>query len=214
MQNKLFKIFNKFNINLLKNKKNNKFNKIYKLYNKINNCKKCILHKNKIRNVLGNKNIKKIKYFFIGEGPGKMEDLKGYPFIGKSGKLLNYLINKLKYKKKEIYITNVIKCISKNIKNKNIFPNKKEILKCLFYLKKEIKIIKPKIIITLGKIAFSSIFNINKNKFTIKKNKNKIYYYYNIPLISIYHPSYLLRNNFIINKYIKSLLFIKNIKIK
>lgn len=116
--------------------------------NQIKICQKCPLSKNRTKAVPGEGN-PQAELMFIGEGPGQQEDLQGRPFVGAAGKLLEEMLNSIKLKKEDVFITNVVKCRPPG--NRDPFPD--EIETCWPYLVEQIKIIKPKLIVTLGRHA-------------------------------------------------------------
>ncbi|MFH1401388.1 MAG: uracil-DNA glycosylase [Parcubacteria group bacterium] len=122
----------------------------------IKNCKKCPLRQVAVLAVPG-EGPANSKIMFVGEAPGKEEDLSGRPFVGRSGRFLTKLIEKAGLKRKEVFITSVIKHRPPG----NRKPKKEEINLCLPFLINQIKIINPKLIVLLGQIAFSSFF-LNK----------------------------------------------------
>lgn len=124
---------------------------------------------------------------FIAEAPGYEEDKKGIPMIGRSGRLLDEWIKNLNIN--NYAVTNILKCRPKNNRN----PTNEEILNCKPYLKRQIEILKPKTIIVLGKIAFKTLCPKNYTG-TIINHIEKKYFYNNIPVIILPHPSYCLRN--------------------
>jgi uracil-DNA glycosylase len=128
------------------------------------------------------------KIMFIGEAPGAKEEAQGLPFVGRAGKLLDTLIDGVNLKRPEVYITNVVKC--RPPKNRTPRPN--EILKSLPYLQKEIAIIKPKLIITLGRIATQSLLNSSE---TLSSFRGKLNWYQpqKIAVLATFHPSFLPR---------------------
>lgn len=150
-------------------------------------CTKCSLHIKRNQVVFGSGN-KNANIVFIGEAPGKKEDLLGLPFVGRSGKILDKILNKIKLSKKDVFILNILKCRPPD----NRDPLKSEIEICEEYLKKQLKYIKPKLIVALGKIAANTILKNNKQLASLRK---KIYNYENIDLIATYHPAALLRNS-------------------
>lgn len=153
----------------------------------INLCKKCDLGYTRKNFVFGIGN-PDANLMLVGEAPGEKEDLKGEPFIGRAGKLLDKILLAINKKREnDVYITNVLKCRPPN----NRDPLISEIEKCGPYLLKQISIIKPKIILALGKIAGNAL--INKN-LPIKEMRNQTYDYYGTPLRVTYHPAGLLRN--------------------
>ena len=153
----------------------------------INLCKKCDLGYTRKNFVFGIGN-PDANLMLVGEAPGEKEDLKGEPFVGRAGKLLDKILLAINKKREnDVYITNVLKCRPPN----NRDPLISEIQKCGPYLLKQISIIKPKIILALGKIAGNAL--INKN-LPIKEMRNQTYDYYGTPLRVTYHPAGLLRN--------------------
>lgn len=134
---------------------------IEKLSKQIVECKKCDLYKTRNIPLVGDGSISS-KVMLIGEAPGYHEDLEGKAFIGKAGKVLDQLLEFVKMKREDIYITNVIKCHPPQ----NRDPSSDEISRCMPYLIEQLKIIKPKIIITLGKYATQIIFRAFKLHFT------------------------------------------------
>jgi DNA polymerase len=151
------------------------------------NCHLCNLAKTRTNVVFGEGN-PQAKLMFIGEAPGRDEDLQGKPFVGRSGEVLTKMIeNVLGLKRDEVYIANIVKC--RPPQNRN--PEFNEAESCKGYLFKQIDIIKPQIIVTLGKIAFKYLLN---DETPITKARGKIYEFKGIKVIPTFHPSYLLRN--------------------
>jgi DNA polymerase len=127
-------------------------------------------------------------WLIIGEAPGADEDAKGEPFVGQAGKLLDNMLAAIGLKRGEnVYICNVLK--SRPPGNRN--PAPEEVLACEPYLKRQIQLIQPKLIITLGKFATQSLLG---RELTIASVRGKIHQYQGVPLIVTYHPAYLLRN--------------------
>jgi len=153
----------------------------------VSNCHLCNLAKTRKNVVFGEGN-PKAKLMFIGEAPGREEDIQGRPFVGRSGELLTKMIeNVLLLKRDDIYIANIIKCRPPQ----NRDPEFEEVESCKGYLLKQIEIIQPKIIVTLGRIAFKYLLN---DETPITKARGKIYDFKGIKVIPTFHPSYLLRN--------------------
>ncbi|MDR0985303.1 MAG: uracil-DNA glycosylase [Endomicrobium sp.] len=179
-----------------KYKKLERYNKLIVLENEVKNCRKCDLGNSRLHTVFG-EGSEKAKLMFIGEGPGYEEDHIGIPFVGKSGKLLNNIIASIGFTRKEVYITNIVKChpmldkANPDRRNNDRAPYNTEIKNCMYYLNEQIKIINPKIIVTLGKSATKGLLNIKENISTIRGN---IKYYQQIMVIPTYHPAALLRN--------------------
>ena len=160
---------------------------LQELKNMVLNCHLCNLSKTRTNVVFGEGN-PNTKIIFIGEAPGREEDLQGKPFVGRSGELLTKMIeNVLNIKREEIYISNIVKC--RPPQNRN--PEIEEVEACKPYLLKQIEIIKPKIIVVLGAVAFKSLLN---NDTPISKARGNLYDFNGIKVIPTFHPSYLLRN--------------------
>jgi len=163
--------------------------KIKKIANQIENCKKCDLYKTRNKPVSGYGSVD-ANILFIGEAPGYNEDIQGIPFVGKAGKIFDQLLKSVNLERKNIFITNIVKCRPE--KNRN--PSQNEIENCSDYLNQQIEIIQPKIIITLGNFASKFIFekyglnyeNISKihgSKFEIKTESRSII------IIPMFHPA-------------------------
>ncbi|MCX8069404.1 MAG: uracil-DNA glycosylase [Thermodesulfovibrionales bacterium] len=161
----------------------------------IKGCCRCKLYSTRTNIVFG-EGSERAELMFVGEGPGADEDLQGKPFVGKAGQLLTNLILKLGLTREVVYIANIVKCRPPN----NRDPDTDEINACIGFLKEQIKAIKPKVIVSLGKVATHSLLNIAEpiSKFSIMKERGKFREYIDgelkIPLMPTYHPSYLLRN--------------------
>ncbi|MEN8904749.1 MAG: uracil-DNA glycosylase [Clostridiales bacterium] len=148
-------------------------------------CKKCDLSKTR-KNVVIGKGNKESKLMFIGEGPGEQEDIQGIPFVGKAGKLLNMLLESLYFKDNDYYIANIVKCRPPGNKD----PKEEEANMCLPYLRNQVYLIKPKIIVCLGRVSAQYIIdpNIRITKIRGKWIERKGYL-----IMPTFHPSYLLR---------------------
>ena len=150
-------------------------NELEKLNLKIKRCKKCNLWKFRKNAVPGEGPID-AKIFFVGQNPGRNEDLKGKPFVGLSGEFLDKMLNIANIERKKVFITGAVKCHTP----KNRKPTKEEIEKCKHYLLKQIEIINPKIVVILGEVALDALLS-SKEKISklhgklIKKDKN--YYF-------------------------------------
>lgn len=156
------------------------------LAHKVSICENCKLCENRTQTVLerGNRNA---KWMFIGEGPGEQEDLQGRPFVGASGQLLDKMIAAMQLNiENDVYIANVIKC--RPPRNRN--PEPEEISSCKNYLLQQINLVKPQMIITLGRYAVQTLLD---TELAVGKLRGKVHHYQDIPLIATYHPSYLLR---------------------
>ncbi len=127
-------------------------------------------------------------WLYVGEGPGAKEDAIGEPFVGPAGKLLDNMLVALGLQRgRQVYIANVVKCRPPNNRN----PDSNETKQCEPYLARQIELIKPKIIIALGKVAAQNLLECNEN---ISSMRGQLHRYAGIPLIVTYHPAYLLRS--------------------
>ncbi|MCK4859741.1 MAG: uracil-DNA glycosylase [Candidatus Omnitrophica bacterium] len=156
------------------------------LSQKVQQCQKCLLFKTKKHYVFGEGN-QQAALLFVGEAPGRDEDLQGKPFIGRAGQLLTRIIESIGLKREDIYIANILKCRPPG--NRNPLPS--EIENCLPYLKKQIEIIQPSVICALGKFAAQTLLNSDT---PISQLRGKFYNYQGAKLIPTFHPAYLLRN--------------------
>lgn len=164
---------------------------LLKINEEIKSCTKCPLHKSRNKAVCGEGAISS-KLMFIGEAPGLEEDKEGKPFVGEAGKLLTRLIEKMGFNRQEVYITNTVKCHPPS----NRTPLEEEVSVCFEYLRQEIEIISPKVIMALGKVATYVLLG-RKGKIkdlAISKIRGNVFFYADIPVIPTFHPSYLLRN--------------------
>lgn len=157
-----------------------------KLYNKIHTCKKCKFGNTRKNFVFGSGN-SNAQLMLVGEAPGADEDEQGEPFVGRAGQLLTKIIESINFTREEIYIANIVKC--RPPENKT--PAEDEYKDCLPYLLKQINLIKPKFILTLGAVPLKALMG---NDWQISKCRGKVYDYNGITLIPTFHPAYLLRN--------------------
>ena len=123
----------------------------------------------------------------MGEAPGENEDLQGEPFVGRAGQLLTKMIEAMGFSRADVYICNVIKCRPPSNRN----PEKDEIESCEPFLKKQLEIIKPKIIVGLGTYACQTLLQTQE---IMSKIRGKWQQYENIDFMPTFHPAYLLRN--------------------
>lgn len=127
-------------------------------------------------------------WLFVGEGPGADEDALGEPFVGQAGKLLDNMLMAIKLKRgNNAYIANIVKCRPPD----NRTPAADEIAQCLPYLQRQIELVRPKLIVALGKVASNGLLGKDA---TIASLRGKLHDYRGIPLIVTYHPAYLLRS--------------------
>lgn len=155
--------------------------------NEINACQKCTLGKTRTTFVFGTGD-PGADLMLIGEAPGEEEDKRGEPFVGRAGRLLDKILAAIgKSRKKGVYICNVLKC--RPPQNRDPFPE--EIVQCEPYLKEQINIIRPRLIVALGRVAGKTLLKMD---LPLKKMRGKRYTYANTELIVTYHPAALLRN--------------------
>ncbi len=150
------------------------------------NCRKCRLSKGRTNVVFGQGN-PKAHIMFIGEGPGRDEDLRGEAFVGAAGKLLTKAIEAIGLKREDVFIANIVKCRPPNNRN----PQEDEIQSCIPYLRWQVKLIKPKIIVCLGSIAAKNI--IDKN-LKITRQRGEWIEKKGYKIMPTFHPAALLRD--------------------
>lgn len=148
-------------------------------------CTACGLHQSRIQTVFGIGDTA-ARWVFVGEAPGADEDRQGEPFVGAAGKLLNAMLAALGLKREQVYIANVLKCRPPD----NRDPKPEEVTHCESFLVRQIAMIQPAIIVTLGRHAAHSLIKTNQ---ALGKLRGTKYDYHGIPLITTYHPAYLLR---------------------
>ncbi len=208
--NRMHKYFPEMGINIFWYKENKiKSNKLISNLDKLNNdvrvCNKCDLSTSRINTVFGS-GANDAAIMVIGEAPGKDEDLEGKPFVGRAGKLLTEFLESINLHRDNIFITNTVKC--RPPENRN--PETQEINACAYYLDMQIKIIKPKVIILLGKIAANRMLNEDKS-ITELRGKKFFFQKHAIPVIVFYHPAYILRSPSKKYKVWQDLKFLKKI---
>ena len=150
-------------------------------------CTACPLHKTRNKTVFGVGD-EQAEWLFVGEGPGADEDIKGEPFVGQGGKLLDNMLAAIKLKRGEnVYIANVVKCRPPSNRN----PEPLEVAQCEPYLHRQIELLRPKLIVALGKVA---AVNLLKREASVASMRGKVHEYRGTPMIVTYHPAYLLRS--------------------
>ncbi len=167
---------------------NGKREKLKEFYYEIKDCKKCSLWKTKTKFVFGS-GTTSAELVFIGEAPGKNEDLQGKPFVGRAGKVLDDLLLSINLNRKQVFIANVLKCRPPG----NRDPRADEVNACKGYLFKQLEIIDPKIICTLGKHSTQLVLNTRQGitglRGKVFRRKNKIVIPINHPAAVLYNPS-------------------------
>jgi uracil-DNA glycosylase family 4 len=152
----------------------------------IGDCTRCKLHKARTKIVFGTGN-PNADLMFVGEGPGRDEDLSGEPFVGRAGKLLTDMIKAMGLQREDVYIANVVKCRPPE----NRLPEKDEITTCSPFLMRQIDAIKPKVICTLGSCSAQTLLQTVQG---ISKLRGEWFDFRGVKLMPTYHPAYLLRN--------------------
>ena len=149
-------------------------------------CTRCSLYRTRTHPVFGDGD-PTAKLVFVGEAPGREEDLQGKPFVGRAGQLLTKMIEAIGLRRKDVYICNVLKDRPPG----NRTPEPDEMSACLPFLEQQLAIIQPKVICTLGAIASKALLGPH---LSITKARGHVHDYRGIPLIPTFHPAYLLRN--------------------
>lgn len=167
------------------------------LKQKILHCQKCPLSQTRKNVVPGEGNVE-AELMFVGEAPGGDEDIKGRPFVGKAGQLLTKIIEAMKFKREEVYITNIVKCRPPN----NRTPRREEIEECKGYLFKQIEMIDPLVIVALGKVAADFFIH---SSLAMTALRGDFYEFNQIKVMPTFHPSYLIRNEG--NKKLKKMVW-------
>jgi uracil-DNA glycosylase family 4 len=150
-------------------------------------CTACALHQTRTQTVFGVGD-ENADWMLIGEAPGAEEDRLGDPFVGQAGKLLDNMLGSLGMNRREnVYIANVLKCRPPGNRN----PEPEEVAKCSPFLQKQIGLIRPKLIVAMGRFAAQTLLATDAS---IASLRGKVHQYQGVPLIVTYHPAYLLRN--------------------
>jgi len=150
------------------------------------NCTKCALCKTRTQTVFGSGN-KQADWMLVGEAPGQNEDEQGQPFVGKAGLLLTEMLRSIGLTREEVFITNILKCRPPN----NRDPNADEVESCNAYLQRQQKLVQPKIILAVGRIAAQTLLKTDE---PLARLRGKVHTYNDTPVVVVYHPAYLLRS--------------------
>ena len=152
----------------------------------VSSCTRCGLHKTRTQTVFGVGD-ENADWMLIGEAPGAEEDRLGDPFVGQAGRLLDNMLAAIGLsRRKNVYIANVLKCRPPGNRN----PALEEVAQCSPHLLKQIELIKPKLILAMGRFAAQTLLGSDAS---IASLRGKVYRYEGVPLIVTYHPAYLLR---------------------
>ena len=166
--------------------KEQKGRQLERLRKEIGDCNRCQLHKGRTHVVFGVGN-PNADLMFIGEGPGRDEDLQGIPFVGRAGQLLTRIINAMGYSRDEVYIANIVKCRPPNNRN----PGPEEVDTCMPFLIRQVEIIEPRVIVCLGSVAAQNLLGTDEK---ITRLRGHFTEWRGIPVMPTYHPAFLLRN--------------------
>ena len=156
------------------------------LKDRCSNCEKCALHQTRTNCVFGVGN-ESAKLMFVGEAPGEQEDLSGVPFVGRAGQLLDKFLCAVDIKREDVYIANILKC--RPPKNRDPLPEEEDA--CIDYLREQVALINPKVIVCLGRI---SAMRLIKPDFKITKEHGTWFKKGNYLMTAVYHPAALLRD--------------------
>lgn len=156
------------------------------LEHQVASCQQCSLCQTRTQTVFGSGS-KTAEWMLIGEAPGFDEDREGMPFVGRAGQLLTEMIRALGLARDDVYIANMLKCRPPN----NRDPESEEVASCNAYLKQQIAMVQPKIILALGRVAGQNLLQTGE---PLRELRGKVHYLDKIPVIVIYHPAYLLRS--------------------
>jgi len=150
-------------------------------------CTRCALHTTRTQTVFG-VGSQRAEWLIVGEAPGAEEDARGEPFVGRAGQLLNSMLRAVGLAREQVYIANVLKCRPPG----NRDPSGSEAAECLPYLEQQIALLKPKIMLTVGRIAAQ---NLLRSDVPLGRLRQQVHRFgiSQLPLVATYHPAYLLR---------------------
>ena len=158
------------------------------LQSRVATCTLCDLHKTRTQTVFGVGN-RNADWLIVGEAPGAEEDRQGEPFVGRAGQLLNAMLEAIGLKREQVYIANILKCRPPN----NRDPKPEEVVHCEQYLKRQVQLLQPKIILALGRIAAQNLLK-TETRVGALRGRRHTYADTGVPLVVTYHPAYLLRS--------------------
>jgi len=171
---------------VLANHQHNREDEWIKLQHEVAACRKCGLCESRTQTVFGVGN-RHPGWMLIGEAPGQDEDLQGEPFVGRAGQLLNEMLRAIGLRREEVYIANMLKCRPPQ----NRDPEAGEIAACRDYLQRQIQLLRPKLIMTVGRVAAQNLLNTQQS---LAKLRGARYQFADTPVVVVHHPSYLLRS--------------------
>lgn len=155
----------------------------------LGDCRRCQLCKTRNSIVFGTGN-PKARLVFVGEGPGADEDMKGLPFVGRAGKLLDKIIEAMGYERKDVYIANVVKCRPPN----NRTPLPEEVEQCFPFLRAQLDLLRPQVVVGLGLSAATALVGRVASMGSLRGRFHALHWNPAIQVMPTYHPAYLLRN--------------------
>lgn len=162
------------------------------LQSAVSGCTRCGLCKSRTKTVFGTGD-RKARWLFIGEGPGRNEDLQGEPFVGPAGKLLDNMLGAMKLRRGEnAYIANIVKCRPTGADGRDRPPEPDEVAACMPYLERQIALLQPTLIVALGKTAAVSLLDLPPST-TLSGLRGKMHQRRGLPMVATFHPAYLLR---------------------
>jgi len=156
------------------------------LADEIKSCTKCALHAERTQTVFARGN-PQAELCFVGEGPGADEDAQGFPFVGKAGQLLDRMIAAMGFHRDDVYVCNIVKCRPPG----NRKPEPAEMATCVPYLREQLELVAPKVIVALGATAVEGLLGTSGG---ITRLRGQWKLYRTIPTMPTFHPAYLLRN--------------------
>ena len=158
------------------------------LYAEVHQCSRCVLHEERTRAVPGSGDVN-AGWMLVGEAPGVEEDRKGEPFVGRAGQLLNKMLKTINLERSQVYITNIVKCRPPDNRN----PRPEEMRACADYLQHQIHMVRPGIILALGRTAANALLQRDD---AVGKLRGQVHRYRQSgpPVVVTYHPAYLLRS--------------------
>jgi uracil-DNA glycosylase family 4 len=153
----------------------------------VSQCRRCALCDGRRNTVFGTGD-RQADWLIVGEAPGESEDLQGEPFVGQAGLLLDNMLKSIGLsRERNVYITNVLKCRPPGNRN----PQPHEVAQCAPYLRRQVELLQPRIILAMGRFAVQALLSSNE---PIGKLRGQVHRYNGVPVVVTYHPAYLLRN--------------------
>ncbi|MGD8408115.1 MAG: uracil-DNA glycosylase [Thiohalophilus sp.] len=178
------------------------------LRQKVAGCQLCELHRSRTQTVFGVGD-QQASWMIIGEAPGADEDRQGEPFVGRAGRLLNAMLQSVGFSREQVYIANILKCRPPN----NRDPRPEEAAACFAYLRRQIELINPDVIIAVGRIAAQRLLECNTSLARLRGSVHRLEST-GTPVVVTYHPAYLLRSPSDKRKAWEDLLFARSLTVE